>query len=482
MPLRPPNEDLFEHTRMTFGEHLEELRKVLFRALIGVTIGVLVGMLFATNVVNWIKTPLTRAITEFMVSQAEGRLKENSGGVVPLEFRTLLGQRLMAPRRVQFDLDQLTHALTNQLPTKTTAPTAPATRFSVRNISSEQAKAISRRLVTSADGGAKANSSTGDSQAAIWRALSSDDQASVRAWASALQLAKVDIEDFVSVLNRLASQTELYADSAFAKLLSGTAQDNLFSAAEATGLKELNEGIADADSPSALQLKCQLNQWLIWSALTPDLTRPDVPFVEIDIWESVEVTAQSLSATEPFMIWMKAGLIVGIVIASPWIFYQIWLFVAAGLYPHEKRYVFYYLPISLGLFLGGAALAFFFVFDPVLKFLLQFNASMGIDPQPRLGEWLSFLLLLPLGFGIAFQLPMVMLFLNMLGIFTIANYLEKWRIAVLVIFIVSMVLTPAEPISMILMAVPLTLLYFLGIAMCRWLRPNRNPYRRAYEP
>ncbi len=475
MPLRPPNEDLFEHTRMTFGEHLEELRKVLFRSLIGVAIGVVIGMLFATNVVNWIKTPLTRAITEFMVSQAEGRLKENSGGVVPLEFRTLLGKRLMAPRRIVVDQDQLTRALNKHRPTESTVSTVPTTRFSVRKISPAQAQAISLRLVA-------AESVSETSQAAIWRALSSDEQDSIRAWGTAQELTSEDIENFVGVLNRLASQSELHADPAFTQRLSGSVVDNLFSTEEATGLKELKDGIAKAEGPAALQLKCQLNQWLIWSALTPDLNRPDVPFAEIDIWESVEVTAQSLSATEPFMIWMKAGLIVGIVIASPWIFYQIWLFVAAGLYPHEKRYVFYYLPISLGLFLGGAALAFFFVFDPVLKFLLQFNASMGIDPQPRLGEWLSFLLLLPLGFGIAFQLPIVMLFLNMLGIFTIANYLEKWRIAVLVIFIVSMVLTPAEPISMILMAIPLTLLYFLGIAMCRWLRPNRNPFRRAYEP
>ena len=76
---------------------------------------------------------------------------------------------------------------------------------------------------------------------------------------------------------------------------------------------------------------------------------------------------QSLNSQEPFMIYMKASMVVGVILASPWIFYQIWSFVAAGLYPHERRYVHLFLPFSLGLFLAGAALAFFVVFEPVLR-------------------------------------------------------------------------------------------------------------------
>ena len=83
---------------------------------------------------------------------------------------------------------------------------------------------------------------------------------------------------------------------------------------------------------------------------------------------------------------------------------------AAGLYPHERRYVHRYLPFSVALFLVGAALAFFVVFQPVLHFLLMFNRSQGIIPEPRINEWLSFVMILPIGFGIGFQLPLVMLF------------------------------------------------------------------------
>ncbi len=182
------------------------------------------------------------------------------------------------------------------------------------------------------------------------------------------------------------------------------------------------------------------------------------------------------------MIWVKAALITGAIIASPWIFWQVWAFVAAGLYPHEKSYVYFFLPVSLGLFFAGAALAFFYVFEPVLDFLFGFNRMMSIDPNPRISEWMSFVLMLPLGFGISFQLPLVMLILERIGVLSVATYLDKWRIAVLVIFVISMLLTPADPISMLLMACPLTLLYFGGILFCKYLPKRQSPYGTGYDP
>ena len=148
-------------------------------------------------------------------------------------------------------------------------------------------------------------------------------------------------------------------------------------------------------------------------------------------------SAKSLSVHEGFMIYLKASLLVGAVVASPWIFYQVWMFVAAGLYPHEKRYINIYLPFSILLFMVGAAVAFFFVFKPVLDFLFTFNRYLGISPEPRISEWMSFVLMLPLAFGITFQLPLVMLFLERVGVFTVKAYLSYWRVAVLVIFVLA---------------------------------------------
>jgi sec-independent protein translocase protein TatC len=185
---------------------------------------------------------------------------------------------------------------------------------------------------------------------------------------------------------------------------------------------------------------------------------------------------KSLGTTEAFMVWIKASLLVGLLLSSPWVFYQIWHFVAAGLYPHERRYVQTYLPFSIGLFLFGAAIAFFIVFRPVLDFLLKFNHLMGIDPEPRINEWLSFVLILPVGFGIGFQLPLVMLFLERIGICSVEGYLKQWRIAILVIFVLGALLMPPDAGSMIMFAFSLSILYFGGILLCKYLPRKSSPF------
>ena len=195
--------------------------------------------------------------------------------------------------------------------------------------------------------------------------------------------------------------------------------------------------------------------------------------------DDARLRSKSLSTTESFTVYVKASLLVGVLLASPWIFYQVWNFVAAGLYPHERRYVHLYLPFSIGLFLLGAALAFFVVFEPVLKFLLSFNRHLGIDPEPRINEWLGFVLLLPVGFGIGFQLPLVMLFLERIGLFSTQAYAAQWKIAVLVIFVVAAILTPPDPTSMLLLAGSLTLLYFGGILLCKLMPRRTGPFEVA---
>ena len=92
------------------------------------------------------------------------------------------------------------------------------------------------------------------------------------------------------------------------------------------------------------------------------------------------------------------------------------------------------------------------------------------------------MLFLPLGFGISFQLPLVMLLLERIGVFTIQTYLSSWRIAVLIIFVLAMFLTPADPVSMLLMALPLTMLFFGGIGLCKWLPKRSSPIGPGIEP
>jgi len=254
------------------------------------------------------------------------------------------------------------------------------------------------------------------------------------------------------------------------------------------------EAAAEARAEEGLVPKVFLvdpNEWVralgqeepISAPLPPGGTRENL--IRLRVYQPLEddprLNLISLAGHEPFMVYVKASLVVGVILASPLIFYFIWEFVAAGLYGSERKYVYVFLPISLGLFFAGAALAFFVVFEYVLDFLFWFNDVMGINPTPRISEWMSFVLMLPLGFGVSFQLPLVMLFLERIGIFTVEVYMSKWRIAILVISVLSMFLTPSDPGSMLLMGVPLVVLYFVGIAMCHYMPRGENRFTMDSE-
>jgi sec-independent protein translocase protein TatC len=329
-----PNDDLFGDSTMSFGEHLEELRGALFRALGGIAIGFFLGLFLAGSVVEMIKDPLEIALKKFYHEKSVGILNENYDSSAEIE-------NFMLDKKVVFE--------------------------------------------------------------------------------------------------------EIYFE------------------------RQLAIHLGKGDLPNAMAEPAE------------QLPAPASDMVKIRIWKPIDSVVKSLNAQEAFMIWIKAALITGAVISSPWVFYQIWMFVAAGLYPHEQRYIHVFLPFSLILFLAGAGLAFFFVFAPVLDFLFGFNKMMNIDPDPRISEWMSFVLFLPVGFGVSFQLPLVMLFLHRIGVFTVESFISQWRIAILVIFIASMLLTPADPISMLMMAVPLTILYFGGIGLCKWMPASRSPFAEPEE-
>jgi sec-independent protein translocase protein TatC len=177
----------------------------------------------------------------------------------------------------------------------------------------------------------------------------------------------------------------------------------------------------------------------------------------------------TLNVQEAFMMYLKVAIVSGFIIASPWIFWQMWQFVAAGLYRHERRYVHIYFPMSIGLFLTGVLFAFYLALPLVLRFLLGFNRLLGVVPQIRLSEWVSFVILLPVMFGLSFQLPLVMLFLERIGIFKISDYRARRRLAIFGMAVIAMVLNPAADLAtMLLMFFPLVILYEFGIVLCGW--------------
>jgi sec-independent protein translocase protein TatC len=175
-----------------------------------------------------------------------------------------------------------------------------------------------------------------------------------------------------------------------------------------------------------------------------------------------------MSATETFLVYFQVSLYCGAVLASPWIFYQLWAFVAAGLYPQERRRVYAYLPLSVVLFLGGVALCEFAVLPLGVEYLLGYNDWLGVEPNLRLSEWLGFALLLPLVFGVAFQTPLVMVFLNRVGLFSVGDYRRHRRLALFLLTALAAVLTVTpDAVNMLALALPLWGLYELGILLCR---------------
>ncbi len=193
-------------------------------------------------------------------------------------------------------------------------------------------------------------------------------------------------------------------------------------------------------------------------------------------------TLTALSATEAFVVWMMVSLVLGIIIASPMILYELWAFVAAGLYPHEKRYVYYLLPSSIGLFFAGVLMCQFFVMPAALEALFSFNAWLEIDPDLRLKEWLGFAIMMPLITGICFQTPLVMLFLGKIGLFTAADFWSKWRIAVFILMIFAAIVSPSvDAVSLFILWVPMCALYFLGIFLVKMVEKEQLKMEAPFE-
>jgi sec-independent protein translocase protein TatC len=181
----------------------------------------------------------------------------------------------------------------------------------------------------------------------------------------------------------------------------------------------------------------------------------------------------ALTVTEPFVVYFKVSLVLGLVLGSPWIAYQLWTFVASGLYPHERRLVYLFGPLSLGLFLGGVVLCQFVVLPAGVSYLLGYYEWLDVEPELRLNDWLFLALWTPVIFGLSFQTPLVMLALERIGVFSVDTYRNHRRLAIFLMAVLAAVLTVSPDwFNMLALAVPLWFLYELGIVLCRLASRN----------
>ena len=467
---RKKNEDLFEETKMSFGEHIEELRVVFVRALIGIGVGVAIGFYFGPKVVEFLQVPLIKSIEQFQEKRAQDEFKERFG-YLPLHVKLAIENEHMIPKDLKIETTQLAAMIDAVTTGSVVSEKVALEGFLPSQLPTDNVQKLCDLLVKPKTA----------QQQTVWDLLSETDQATIQEIADQAEVGTEQRDQVIDILNRQLGKDEIFQGDAFHKMIKKSKDLKAQKKTMEEAIKHDNSYPDEQKLFNPNELR-SFNQLLVTNAF-PDVFGPPIrEMTTLQVWEPVVVRTQSLGTQEPFMVWLKAGFITGMAIASPWIFIQIWTFVAAGLYPHEKKYVYVYLPFSMILFVGGAFFAFYVVFKYVLDFLFQFNAQMGIDPDPRIGEYLGFVLFLPLGFGIAFQLPLVMLFLCRIGLLSIATYLSKWRISVVVICVISMIFTPSDPISMILMALPLIALYFLGILLCKWMPSGRNPFAEGYDP
>ena len=170
---------------------------------------------------------------------------------------------------------------------------------------------------------------------------------------------------------------------------------------------------------------------------------------------------------EAFIVKLKVSLGAGLVLASPIVFYQIWKFIAPGLLDHERKYALPFVGFSSLFFISGIAFCYHMVLPFAFDFFVAEFHSIGVSPDIRIGEYLSFTIRILLVFGLVFELPILSFFGAILGIVS-SNWLKtKGRIAIVVIFVCAAVLTPPDVVTQCLLAVPLMILYLLciGIAM-----------------
>ena len=181
---------------------------------------------------------------------------------------------------------------------------------------------------------------------------------------------------------------------------------------------------------------------------------------------TMELKLMSMTYVTPFMAYLKLAFIASIFFSSPFIAYQMWKFIGAGLYHKEKRFIFTYGPFSFLLFLGGCAFGYLFVLPYGLYYLAKYADPKIIMPQYTLSDYLSLVMWLTIVMGIVFQLPLIMAFFAKIGLVTAKSYISWWKFAVVAIFVVSAVLTPGPDVfSQLAMGIPLCLLYGLGIIL-----------------
>ncbi len=216
-------------------------------------------------------------------------------------------------------------------------------------------------------------------------------------------------------------------------------------------------------------LRCVVALLLVFLCLFP-WARDLYNFLAQPMLASLPAGGQLIATevTAPFFVPIKVTMMAALVIALPYLLYQIWAFVAPGLYAHEKKLVAPLIITSTFLFLCGMAFAYFLVFPVVFHFMVSV-APEGVAVMTDIGKYLDFVLTLFLAFGVTFEVPVAVVILVRMGMVSVAKLKEIRPYFVVCAFVIGAIFTPPDIVSQIMLAVPLCLLYEVGILVSQWM-------------
>ena len=187
-----------------------------------------------------------------------------------------------------------------------------------------------------------------------------------------------------------------------------------------------------------------------------------------------------LNPTEPFNLYLKVAALAGLFVTSPFILYQVWLFISPGLYRNEKKYVMPFMFSSVALFLSGGIFGYKIVYPQALDFLISYGKQF--QPMITIGEYTDLFLTIIIGMGVIFELPILVFFLSLMGIVTAGFMWKNLRYAILVIFIIAAIITPTTDIlNMCIFAAPMVGLYALSIGIAFLVHPTQRRARREKQ-
>ena len=195
----------------------------------------------------------------------------------------------------------------------------------------------------------------------------------------------------------------------------------------------------------------------------------------------IGLTMTMTHPTDALNLFLKTSVVCGAILASPFILYQVWLFISPGMYANEKRYVWPFMTATVGLFLAGAWFGYKYVLPGAMVILIQ-DFGKNFTHMITIEDYTSFFLAVILGLGVTFELPVVIFFLALFGIVDAKFLIKHIRYAILAIFLIAAVICPTpDPIGMCLFASPMLVLYMLGVGVAYLVHPARRKAKEAAE-